>query len=76
MIYLKLFDILKLIYIKLLNKYCNNLLAKHFGIKKSQKLIFQKYYLSTLQAKIKSYINGSNMYLTLKIIKYKSYINL
>lgn len=42
-------------------------------MKKNQELRVQKYYLSTLQANVESYIIGCNMYLALKFEKCKLY---
>lgn len=46
----------KIVGTKLISKYHDNLLTGHFGIHKTQKLIDQKYYLSTLRANVNLYI--------------------
>lgn len=68
--------ILEIVKTELISKHYDNLLIRHFRINKTQKLITQKYYQPTLRADIGSYNKGSNICLTLKIVKYKPYSNL
>ena len=56
-----------------INRYYDNLLRKHFGIKKISKLIPKKYYESTLYYIVKDYVNRYNISLTLIMIQYKPY---
>ena len=65
--------VLKVIYLKLISRYYDNLLVSHFGIKKICELIARKYYLPTLQQDIEAYIKGCNVYLASKTVFYKSY---
>ncbi len=46
--YQDLLYIPKIIRLELINRHYNNLLAGHFGIKKTRKLIARKYYWPTL----------------------------
>ena len=66
----------EIIWIKLINRHYNNLLAGYFDIKKIQKLITQKYYWSMFYHDIKDYIKEYNIYLALKVVQHKSYKDL
>ena len=66
----------KVICSMLINRYYNNLLVGHFGIKKMQKLIAKKYYRLILQKDVKAYIKGCNIYLASKTVYYKLYNDL
>lgn len=57
---------LKVIYLKLIKKYYDNLFRGHFDVKKIQKLKINKYYQLTQWRDIKTYINGYNICLILK----------
>lgn len=63
----------KIIYTKLINWHHNNLLAGYLRIKKTQKLVTQKYYWLTLCHNIKVYIKSYEICLTSKVMKYKPY---
>lgn len=58
---------------ELISRHNNNLLAGHFGIKKTWELIAQKYYWPTLRAGVGTYVKGYNVCLALKLMKYQPY---
>ena len=64
------------IWIKLINRHHNNSLIGHFGIKKTCKLLAQKYYLPTLCYDIEAHVKGYDVCLALKLLRYKRYGNL
>lgn len=67
----------KIIKIKFISQYCNNLLVKYFGNNmKINILINQKSYEQNLRKDIKVYVKDCNFYLSSKIIKNKFYNNL
>lgn len=74
--YQKLLFVYKIIWIKFINQNYNKFLLDYFGLNKIKNLIDQKKYLPNLRKHDKSYVNGCNVYLVLKIVKYKSYNNL
>lgn len=59
-----------------MSKYHDNLLANHFGIKKTQELATPKNYWPILQANMKAYVKGCNIYVTSKVVKYNFYEDL
>ena len=59
-----------------ISRHYNNQLANYFRIEKTEELIAQKYYWSIFCCKMKAYIISCDVWLTLKAIKLKSYINL
>lgn len=63
----------KIIQTELINWYHINLLATHFRIEETWKLVAQKYYWLILQADIKAYIKRYNICLALKTVKHKLY---
>ena len=72
----RLLFILEAIQTELISQYHNNLLARYFGIKKTNNLIGQKYHWLSLQKDIKIYVKGYDICLGSKTIKYKPYGNL
>lgn len=50
----------------LISRHHDDLLTDYFGIKKTQKLIAQKYYWLTLKANIESYVKRCNFCLPSK----------
>ena len=58
---------------ELMSRYYNDSLAGHFKIHKIQELTIQKYYWLIFCYNIKTYVIGCDIYLVLKIIKYKFY---
>ncbi len=63
----------KVIQSELISKHHNKLLAAHFGIEKTCKLIARKYYQPRLQQDVKAYIKGCNICLALKAVCHKPY---
>ena len=63
----------KIIRTELISRHHNNLLAGHFGIEKTRKLIAQKYYWPTLCRDVEDYIRGCDVYLATKAVRHKPY---
>ena len=63
----------KAIRIKLISRHHDNLLAGHFGIEKTYKLLARKYYWPTLRHDVKAYVKGCEMGLALKAVRHKPY---
>lgn len=63
----------KVLQIKLISRYYNNLLASYFDINKTQKLIAQKYYWYTFWADIETYVKDCNICLAFKAVCYSFY---
>ena len=63
----------EIIWTKVISKHHDNLLAGHFGIKKTQELVARKYYWLTLCHNVKDYMRGCDVYLLLKAIRHKLY---
>lgn len=61
---------------KFFSQHHNNLLAGHFEINKTRKLVARTYYWPTLCYDVKAYIKGCNIYLTSKAVCHKPYGNL
>ena len=74
--YQGLFFILKAIRLKLISCHYNNPLAEHFGIKKTCKLLTQKYYCTIFRQNDKAYIKGCDGCLASKVVRHKSYSDL
>ena len=66
----------KIIQIKLISKYYNNLLAGYFGIEKIYELVAQKYYWLLLYYDVKNYMKECNICPALKAVWHKLYGNL
>ena len=54
----------------------NNLLYGHFGIKKTCKLLAQKYYCPTVRHNVKAYVKDCDVGLASKAVRHKPYNNL
>ena len=65
--------ILKIIWIKLINRYHNILLGGHFSVEKTYKLVARKYYWLTLCHIVKDDVKRCNICLALKTVQYKPY---
>ena len=59
------------IQMELINRHYDNLLAGHFGIKKTWKLLAQKYYWPTFRHDIKVHVKGCDVCLASKAIRHK-----
>ena len=68
-----LFYIPEIIWINLISRNHNNLLAVHFCIKKKRELVVQKYYWSLLCHNIENYVKGCDICFALKAVSHKSY---
>ena len=60
--------VLEIIWTELISKHHNNPLAGYFSIKKTYKLIAQKYYWPLFCHNVKDYVKGCNIYLVLKAV--------
>lgn len=67
---------LKLIQAKFISRHQNNCLVSYLKIKKTRKLVDQKYYWETSRPNVKTYIKKSKGCLVSKIVKHKPYKNL
>ena len=63
----------KAIWTELINRHHNNSLAGHFGIKKTCKLVAQKYYWPTFHHNVEAYVKGCDICLALKVVRHKPY---
>ena len=59
-----------------MSRYYNYQLADHFGIKKIQEFVAQKYYWPTFYHEMKDYLKGYNVCLALKAVQHKPYSDL
>ena len=66
----------EIIELELISSHYNNLLPSPFDIKKTHKLVAQKYYLPKLCYNIKYYVKGFNICLTSKAVWYKLHSDL
>ena len=66
----------KVICSELISRHHDNLLASHFGIEKMQELIARKYYWPMLQRDVEAYVKGYDVYLAIKVVCHKPYIDL
>ena len=66
----------KAIWTELISRHHNNPLAGHFGIKKTCKLLAQKYYWPTFRHNVKVYVKGCDVCLVSKVIRHKPYSDL
>ena len=64
------------IQIKLISCHYNDLLAGHFGIKKTCELLAQKYFWPSLQHNVDAYVKGCDICLALKVVRHKLYSDL
>ena len=58
---------------ELIGRHHNDLLACHFGIKKTCELLAQKYYWPTLYQNVEAYVKGYDICLALKAVRHKPY---
>lgn len=65
--------ILKVIHSELINRHHNDPLVSHFGIEKTRELIAIKYYWSTLQRDVETYVKGCDICLASKAVRHKPY---
>ena len=63
----------KTIWTELINRHHDNLLAGHFGIEKTYKLLAQKYYWPTFRHNVKAYLKGCDVCLASKTVRHKLY---
>ena len=63
----------EIIQTELISRYHNDPLAVYFRIKKTQELLFRKYYWPTLRSDVNNYVRGCNVYLALKAVRHKPY---
>ena len=63
----------KAIWIELINHYHNDLLAGHFIIEKTRKLLAWKYYWPTFRHDVEAYVKGCDVCLALKAVRHKPY---
>ena len=68
--------ILEIIRFEVISNHHDDFLAKHFGINKIKELVGRKYYWPSLRRDVQSYIQGCNVCLALKAVRYKPYGNL
>ena len=66
----------ELIKTELISRYHNDLLAGHFGIKKTQELVARKYYWKTIRRDVENYVKKSDVCLAFKTMRYKLYRDL
>ena len=63
----------KAIRIELISRHYDDLLAGHFGIEKTRKLLARKYYWPTFRYDVKAYVKGCNVCLISKAVRHKPY---
>ena len=63
--------VLNAISTELISRHHNNPLASHFGIEKTCKLLFWKYYRPTLCHNVKAYVKGYDVCLASKAVRHK-----
>ena len=66
----------KAIRIKLISHHHDDLLASHFGIKKTCKMLAWKYYWPTFRYNVEAYVKGCDVCLASKAVKHKPYNDL
>ena len=66
----------KAIQTKLINRHHNDFLAGHFGIEKTCELLAWKYFWPSLRHDVEAYVNGCDVCLASKAMRYKPYNNL
>ena len=66
----------KIIQTELISRHHNNPLAGDFGIDKIKAFISQKYYWLSLWKGVEAYVRGCDVYLALKAVRHKFYIDL
>ena len=68
--------VLKIIRTELISRHYDDLLAGHFGIKKTRELVARNNYWETLRHDVKVYVKGCNVCLVCKPVGHKLYGNL
>ena len=63
----------KAIWTELISRHHNDLLVGHFGIKKTCKLLAQKYYWPILRHNVEAYVKGCDVCLAFKAVCHKLY---
>ena len=58
---------------EIISRYHDNLLANHFGIKKTHELVAQKYYWPILSYNINNYLKECDVCLASKVVRHKPY---
>ena len=66
----------KAICTELISRHHDDFLAGHFGIKKTCKLLAQKYYWPTLRHNVEAYVKGCDVCLASKAVCHKPYVDL
>ena len=66
----------KAIQIVLISRHYDNALVNHFDIKKTRKLLAQKYFWPTFYHDVKTYVKGCDKYLISKAVRHKPYADL
>ena len=66
----------EIIQTELISRHHDNLLAGHFGIKKTRKLVARKYYWPTLRHDVNDYVKRCDVCLASKAVRHKPYGNL
>ena len=61
----------EIIRIEIISRHHNDPLISHFGIKKTWEQVVRKYYWSTLQADIETYMKRCDVCMTSKVVKHK-----
>ena len=61
---------------ELISCHHNNLLAGHFGIEKTCKLLAQKYHWPSFRYNVEAYVKGCDVCLTFKAVHHKPYSDL
>ena len=64
------------IWTKLISRDYNDLLAGHFGIKKTHELLVQKYFWLSLRHNVKAYVKDCDVCLRSKAVRHKPYDDL
>ena len=62
-----------IIWMELISRYHNNLLARYIYIEKTLELVIRHYYWPTFWANIEVYVKECDVCITLKSVKYKLY---
>ena len=63
----------KTIWTELISRHHDNLLAGHFDIKKTHKLLAWKYFWPSLRHNIEAYVKSCDVYLASKVVRHKPY---
>ena len=63
----------KIIHSKVISRYHDDLLVRHFGIDKTRELVGWKYYWPNLRKDVENYVRGCDVYLASKAVRHKPY---